>query len=293
MTGIILKAISGFYYVEAGDETIECKARGRFRRDNITPLVGDIAEITVTGGGQGVLEDILPRKNAFVRPPIANVDQLVLIASGVIPVTDPYLIDRMTVIAAHNGCDCVICINKADLDTADALYDTYTRAGFTTIRTSAKTGEGIKALREAIRGKVSAFTGNSGVGKSSILNLLEPGFNIAVGEVSQKLGRGRHTTRHVALYRLSDGALVADTPGFSAFDTELMGLVSKEALPGLFRDFEPYLDGCRFRDCAHVKESGCAVLEALGRGELAPSRHQSYVRLYEQLSQVKDWERPQ
>lgn len=293
MTGIILKAISGFYYVEAGNETIECKARGRFRRDNIAPLVGDIAEITVTGGGQGVLEDILPRKNAFVRPPIANVDQLVLIASGVIPVTDPYLIDRMTVIAAYNGCDCIICINKTDLDTGDALYDTYARAGFTTIRTSAKTSEGIETLREAIRGKVSAFTGNSGVGKSSILNLLEPGFNLTVGEVSHKLGRGRHTTRHVELYRLSDGALVADTPGFSAFDTELMGLIGKEALPYLFREFEPYLDVCRFRDCAHVKEAGCAVLEALGRGELAASRHQSYVKLYNQLSQVNDWERPQ
>ncbi|SHH50020.1 ribosome biogenesis GTPase [Sporobacter termitidis DSM 10068] len=289
-TGIIFKAISGFYYVEAGTETIECKARGRFRRDNVTPLVGDRAEISLTGEGKGVLEDILPRRNAFVRPPIANIDQLVIIASAVIPVTDPFLIDRMTAIAAQNDCACVICVNKYDLDRGDDLYAIYKSAGFTTIRTSAETGEGIEALADAIRGKVSAFTGNSGVGKSSILNVLEPDFNITVGDVSQKLGRGRHTTRHVELYRLKSGAVVADTPGFSSFDAEQMALAGKEQLQFLFPDFEPYIGLCRFKDCAHVKEAGCAVLQAAENGQIQKSRHASYARLYEQAKQHNDWE---
>jgi ribosome biogenesis GTPase len=291
-TGIILKAISGFYYVDTGSETIECKARGRFRRESITPLVGDLAEITVAGDGKGILESIRTRKNVFVRPPIANLDQLVIMASGVIPVTDPFLIDRMTAIATQNNCGCVICINKSDLDRGDRLYDTYRRAGYVTLRTSAKTGEGITELREAIKGKVSAFTGNSGVGKSSILNVLEPGFNITVGEVSQKLGRGRHTTRHVELYRLSEGAVVADTPGFSAFDTEMMTLIGKEDLQYLFPEFRPYIGACRYNDCAHLKEPGCAVLEAMGRGDIPATRHQSYLKLYEQLKNRNDWDKP-
>lgn len=288
--GTIFKAISGFYYVETENGTIECKARGRFRRDNITPFVGDIAEITLTGDGKGILEGLLPRKNAFIRPPIANLDQLVIIASAVIPVTDPFLIDRMTAIAAFNNCDCVICINKSDLNRGDALYDIYSKAGYKTILTSAETGEGIPELTEAIKGRISAFTGNSGVGKSSILNSLEPDFNLTVGDVSQKLGRGRHTTRHVELYELKNGAVVADTPGFSSFDTEQMELTAKDTLQHLFREFEPYISQCRFLDCAHVKESGCTVLAAVKDGNIAESRHASYVRLYEQAKQHHDWE---
>ncbi len=291
-TGIILKAISGFYYVETGHETIACKARGRFRREGITPLVGDVAEIAITGEGEGILEDIRPRKNAFVRPPIANLDQLVIIASAAVPVTDPFLIDRMTAVAAQKDCDCVICINKSDLESGDRLFDTYTRAGFETVRTSAETGEGMQRLLEAIRGKVSAFTGNSGVGKSSILNMLEPGFDIRVGDVSLKLGRGRHTTRHVELYRLAGGAVVADTPGFSSFDTELMELTDKTLIRLYFREFEAFEGACRFADCAHVKEKGCAVLDAVQNGVIPASRHQSYVRLYEQAAQYNEWDRP-
>lgn len=289
--GIILKAVSGFYYVEAGNETIECKARGRFRRENITPLVGDLAEITITENGKGVLENILPRKNSFIRPPIANLDQLIIIASAVIPVTDPFLIDRMTAIAAQNDCEAIVCINKYDLDRGDKLFDIYSAAGFTTLRTSAETGEGIPELLHAIKGKVCAFTGNSGVGKSSILNVLEPDFNIATGDVSQKLGRGRHTTRHVALYKLKNGALVADTPGFSSFDSEEAALAGKAQLPFLFREFEPFIGQCRFADCAHVKETGCAVLSALRGGLIQKTRHVSYVRLYEQAKLLNKWEK--
>lgn len=288
-TGIIYKAISGFYYVETENGTIECRARGRFRHEKITPLVGDIAAITVTGDGKGTLDDLLPRKNAFIRPPIANLDQMVIIASAVIPVSDPFLIDRMTAIAEYNSCGCVICVNKSDLIRGRELYDVYSRAGYHTIQTSAETGEGIPELAEAIKGKVSAFTGNSGVGKSSILNALEPGFNLDVGDVSRKLGRGRHTTRHVELFKLKNGAVVADTPGFSSFDTEQMELTAKEKLQHLFPEFKPYIGECRFLDCAHVKEHDCAVLQALGNREISESRHASYVRLYDQARQHSDW----
>jgi ribosome biogenesis GTPase len=290
MTGTIYKAISGFYYVEVGNETIECRARGRFRHDSVTPLVGDLAEITVTGDGKGILEEILPRKNAFIRPPIANLDQLVIIASAVIPVTDPFLIDRMTAIAAFKNCACLICFNKSDIVRGSALNDLYSEAGYQTILTSAETGEGIPELAEAIKGKISAFTGNSGVGKSSILNVLEPGFNLTVGDVSHKLGRGRHTTRHVELYKLKNGAVVADTPGFSSFDTEQMELTAKEKLQYLFIEFEPFIGQCRFQDCAHIKEQDCAVLEAVKAGIISPSRHSSYVRLYEQAKLHNEWD---
>ena len=218
--GRILKALSGFYYVDSGaDSLIPCRARGKFRHKGISPLVGDRVVYTPLPDGGGMVDEILPRKNEFQRPAVANIDQLVIVASGAVPVTDPFLIDRVISIAEGRGCPCLICINKCDLDGADGLYDIYRTAGFPTLRVSARTGEGISELSAAMADKVSAFTGNSGVGKSSILNALEPGFRIQVGEVSDKLGRGRHTTRHVELFKLSSGAVVADTPGFSSFDT--------------------------------------------------------------------------
>ncbi|MEL4105922.1 ribosome small subunit-dependent GTPase A [Oscillospiraceae bacterium WX1] len=287
--GVILKALSGFYTVADGEEACVCKARGRFRREQIIPLVGDRVEYSAAGDGTGVLENILPRRNTFVRPPVANIDRLVIITSAVIPVTDPYLVDRMTAIAALNDCEAIIVVNKCDIARGDSLYDIYSGAGFSTIRTSATTGEGIDALFNAVAGKVCAFTGNSGVGKSSILNALEPSFGLQVGDVSQKLGRGRHTTRHVELYKLRNGALIADTPGFSAFDTDLMRLDDEEQLQYLFQEFAPYLGRCRFTDCAHVSEPGCAVLEAVTNGLLHHSRHESYARLYELAKQKNDW----
>ena len=291
MEGIILKALSGFYYVDGGDGALTaCRGRGKFRHQKLTPLVGDRVRFTPLGEGAGILDEILPRKNQFQRPAVANIDQLVVIASGAVPVTDPFLIDRVVSIAEGRDCEPVICINKCDLDAAEELYQTYRKAGFLTLRVSAETGEGIPELAAAISGKVSAFTGNSGVGKSSILNALEPEFRLQVGEVSDKLGRGRHTTRHVELFRLSSGAIVADTPGFSSFDTEGMELRRPEELQYTFREFAPYLDQCRFTGCAHVKEKGCAVLAALKEGKIAPSRHASYVRLYDEAAQRKDWE---
>ena len=290
-TGLIRKALSGFYYVDDGSgELISCRARGKFRHQKITPLVGDRVRFTRLPEGTGALDEILPRKNEFQRPAVANIDQLVIIASGAIPVTDPFLIDRVTAIAdSKDGCDCLICINKCDLAPADELYEIYTAAGFPTLRVS-ETGEGIEDLRAAISGKVSAFTGNSGVGKSSILNALSPGFHLQVGEVSEKLGRGRHTTRHVELYRLGADAVVADTPGFSSFDTDMMDLGTADSLARAFPEFRPYLGECQFVGCSHVKEKGCAVLAALEEGKIMSSRHASYVRLWEQVKDLREWE---
>ena len=286
-----MKALSGFYYVDDGQSLTACRGRGKLRHEKVTPLVGDRVSFTPLGDGSGTLDQILPRKNEFYRPAVANIDQLVIIASEATPVTDPFLIDRVVSIAEGRGCDCIICINKCDLASGEKLAEIYRSAGFQTLQVSAETGTGIEELKKLITGKVSAFTGNSGVGKSSILNSLEPGVSIATGDVSQKLGRGRHTTRHVELFRLSFGAVVADTPGFSSFDVDRMELMRKEELQKTFREFAPYLEQCRFQDCAHVKEQGCAVREALAAGKIQPTRHQSYVRLYEQAKAIPDWER--
>ncbi|MDR2571296.1 MAG: ribosome small subunit-dependent GTPase A [Oscillospiraceae bacterium] len=286
--GIIYKAMSGFYYVKLAKETVECRARGRFRLEKNIPLVGDYVTFTPTEAGKGILTTIKPRKNSFKRPPLANIDKLVIIASNAIPVTDTYIIDWMTVIAESNECEPIICINKVDLDIAAELYDIYTSSGFTVVRTSAKTGEGIDDLVKFINGSVCAFTGNSGVGKSSILNAIDPNFKIAVGDISNKLGRGRHITRHVELYELSCGSIVADTPGFSSFDSG--HFTKKENIQHLFRDFEPFWGMCRFHDCAHISEPECSVMDALATGKLQKSRYDNYVRLYENELEYKEWE---
>ncbi len=289
MKGIIVKALSGFYYVRTVEGLITCRARGLFRKTGESPLVGDRVTIALSGA-EGTVETIAPRRNAFVRPSVANVDAVVIFASAAIPVTDPFLIDRMTVIAARQGVSSVLCVNKTDLDPAEGLIGIYRRAGIPVVATSAQTGEGLDALREAIRGKTVVFTGNSGVGKSAILRGLSPEAAVQTGEVSQKLGRGRHTTRHVELYALGDETYVADTPGFSSFDPEQMEHVPKEELQDLFPDFAPYRTGCRFPDCSHRTEPGCVLLEAVRAGRVEPSRHASYRRLYETAEQYKPWE---
>ena len=289
MTGRIYKALSGFYYVDTPEGALTCRARGKFRKTCVSPLVGDWVECTALGGGEGVIEAILPRRNAFDRPAVANIDQLVVVASEAIPRTEPYLIDRMTAIAALKGCDVLVCVNKCDLASGEALRDYYARAGYPVCRVSAETGEGLDALQNVITGKLSAFTGNSGVGKSSILNALDPSFQLKVGEVSHALGRGRHTTRHVELYRLSCGAEIIDTPGFSSFDADTLSLELKQRLPETFPDFAPYIGDCRFVGCSHTKEKGCAVLAALREGKLVKGRHESYLRLHDELKDLKEW----
>lgn len=288
--GRIEKALSGFYYVSDGESVLQCRARGKFRRQGLSPLVGDWVQISPLGGREGVIERLEARTNEFARPAVANVDQLVIIASGAIPVTDPYLIDRISAIAALKGCDVLVVLNKADLDRAEELYRIYSASAIPVLRVSAETGEGLEDLRAAISGKLNAFTGNSGVGKSSILNALSPELSLPVGEVSKALGRGRHTTRHVELFSLWGDAYVIDTPGFSSFDTEELNLELKSRLPETFPEFAPYLGRCRFQGCHHVKEKGCAVLEAVAEGAIPRRRHESYVRLHEELKDLREWD---
>jgi len=288
--GIIVKALSGFYYVKTAETILECKARGKFRLDGTSPLVGDKVMCSVDSNGKGRIDHVEERRNWFIRPAVANIDALVFIAANTNPVTDPFLIDRVSVIAASSDCELIVCINKCDIDPADELYHIFSSAGFSVVRTSAETGEGVQELRKLMQGKICAFTGNSGVGKSSIMNILLPGVNIPTAQVSEKLGRGKHTTRHVELYELGENTYAADTPGFASFEIEMMETIPKDQLQYDFIEFEPYIGKCRFNNCAHLKEPGCAVTEALAEGKIMPSRYRSYERWYELSAQHKFWE---
>ena len=289
LTGRIVRSLSGFYDVQTSEGIITCRGRGSLRRQGDSPLTGDLVEISVEQG-KGMIEKLLPRKNRFIRPAVANVDALVVFASNVNPVTEPFLIDRVAAIAADQDVPVYICVNKCDLDPGAELVRIYENAGFPVIAASAQTGEGVARLRELIEGKLTAFTGNTGVGKSSMLNALCPELCLATGEVSEKLGRGRHTTRHVQLYCLDEDTFVADTPGFSSFDTDQMDVLLKENLQYSFPDFAAYLGQCQFHDCAHRAEPGCGVRQAVEAGKIEITRYESYLRLYEKAEQVKLWE---
>ena len=288
-TGRIVRSLSGFYDVQTEGGVITCRGRGSLRKGHEIPLTGDMVQITVEGG-KGMVEKILPRRNRFVRPAVANVDALVVFAANANPVTEPFLIDRVAAIAGDQGVQVIICVNKCDLDPAHDLIRIYENAGFPVIRASAETGEGVEQLRKLLEGKLTAFTGNTGVGKSSMLNRLCPQLELATGEVSEKLGRGRHTTRHVQLYRLGDDTYVADTPGFASFDTEQMDVILKENLQYAFPDFSDCLGQCQFHDCSHRAEPGCSVRLAVEEGRIERTRYESYLRLYEKSSQIKTWE---
>ena len=288
-TGRILRSLSGFYDVQTDEGLITCRGRGHLRKGQEVPLTGDLVEISLTQN-KGMVEKILLRKNRFIRPAVANIDALVVFASNVNPVTEPFLIDRVAAIAGEQEVEVYLCVNKCDLDPATDLVRIYRNAGFSVISASASTGEGVAELRQLISGKFTAFTGNTGVGKSSMLNALCPDLNLATGEVSEKLGRGRHTTRHVELYKLDENTYVADTPGFSSFDTDQMDVMLKENLQYAFPDFAPYLGKCQFHDCSHRAEPGCAVRQAVDAGQIEKTRYESYLRLYEKASQIKLWE---
>ena len=288
-TGRIIRSLSGFYDVQTPEEVVTCRGRGILRKSGQSPLTGDMVEITVEQG-KGMIEKILPRKNRFVRPAVANVDALVVFAANANPVTEPFLIDRVAAIAQDQGVPVYLCVNKCDLDPAVDLLRIYRNAGFPVIRASAETGEGVEQLRQLLRGKLTAFTGNTGVGKSSMLNALCPELSLATGQVSEKLGRGRHTTRHVELFCLEEDTFVADTPGFSSFDTEQMDVLLKENLQYTFPDFAACLGKCRFQDCSHRTEPDCAVRAAVEAGAIEKTRYESYLRLYEKAQQVKQWE---
>lgn len=288
--GLLRKGIGGFYYVEPADTIYEAKARGIFRKRGITPLAGDIVDISIEEDGTCTIEEIGERKNSLVRPPVANLDQLFLVVSVLHPSPNLLVLDKMLAGAEEKGISPVIVFSKTDLEDCGEYLEIYQKTGIPVLTVSSVTGVGVDQVRELLQGKLSAFSGNSGVGKSSLLNRLDEQLSLPTAEISQKLGRGRHTTRQVELLKLGPDTYVADTPGFSSVDMIQTELIRKENLAHDFREFAPYLDQCRFPSCSHTKEKGCAVLAALQEGKIAPSRHQSYVSMYDEIKNIKEWE---
>lgn len=290
INGIIIKGIGGFYYVEAADGIVyECKARGVFRKEKITPLAGDRVEITVESNNKNSIDKILKRRNFFKRPPIANVDTLVIVSSVCDPRPNLLIIDRLTAVASYKNVEPIIVFTKDDLQSANEFVKIYTNAGFKTFAVSNETGEGIEKVKSIIDGGITVFTGNSGVGKSSLINRMYPDFCLETGEISRKLGRGRHTTRHVELFKVGSG-YIADTPGFSSLDFETNDLIKKDELAFCFPDFTDYIGSCRFSTCAHVNDKGCSLVEAVKSGDVERTRHESYVTMYNEVKDIKDWQ---
>ena len=291
MIGRIIKAISGFYYVYCEDGKIyECKARGNFRRQGTSVLVGDFAEITPSDNSYSVIEEIKNRKNELYRPLIANIDKLFIISSYSTPSPDLLMIDRLTALAVYHNIEPIIVFNKSDMGDFSEYLDIYKKTGFKTYVVSAVSKEGIEPLFEELKNCVSAFSGNSGVGKSSLLNaFFGDSLKLQTGEVSEKLGRGRHTTRHTELYPHVYGGFVADTPGFSSLENEKADYNFKERLAECFPDFEEFSNSCKFTSCTHTCEKGCGVLNAINNGKIAKSRHESYCAIFEELKDLKEW----
>lgn len=279
----IIKGIGGFYYVKTADGVVECRAKGIFRKRGITPVAGDRVRLEHEAG-TAVIAEVLPRKNVFVRPPVANVDQFFIVASTVQPAPSTLVIDKLSAIAVDRGAQPVLVITKGDLQDAGALMQCYRTAGFPVLCVNAATGEGLASLCAMLAGKLSVFSGNSGVGKSTLLGALMPGQTLATGEISQKLGRGRHTTREVTLYE-AHGGLVADTPGFASLDMARAAAIPKENLELAFPDIARLFGQCRFTGCSHLTEVGCAVREAVQKGEISRTRYESYAALYEEAKE--------
>lgn len=288
-TGLLLQGIGGFYYVEAGDAVYECKARGAFRKKGQKPLAGDRVTILLEDGGVTITE-LQPRKNSLIRPPIANLDQLFLIVSVQDPAPNLLVLDKMIAVAEDKEIEPILIFTKTDLADFRSYGEIYEKAGYPVLAVSPDSEDGIEEIRQRLAGKISAFAGNTGVGKSTLLNRISERFQRETGEISQKLGRGRHTTRSVELLKLEHG-YVADTPGFSTVDIERYDMVKKEHLPFAFREFAPYLDRCKFQSCAHIGEKGCAVCAAVAAGEISRSRYESYLAMYEEVKDIKEWQR--
>ncbi|WP_159887064.1 ribosome small subunit-dependent GTPase A [Paenibacillus puerhi] len=306
--GLIVKALSGYYYVlpeHANElESIQCRARGVFKKRGLSPLVGDRVGYELTDNGEGTVTEIFPRSSELIRPPIANVDQVVLVFSVNEPALNLPLLDKFLVHTESAGLDTLICLTKRDLwSTPDSglAQDTrqqeagdtgelgqvvrlYESIGYSVIMTSAKEGIGVDQVLDRLAGRISVFAGQSGVGKSSLLNAMIPGLGLETNEISMKLGRGKHTTRHVELLRLPGGGIVADTPGFSQLD---FLQVDAEGLGACFREFAPYASQCRFRGCLHLHEPDCKVQEAHEQGLIAASRYSSYQQFLEEIRDQK------
>ena len=288
--GIIIKGIGGFYYVEAADgEIYECKARGVFRKSGIKPLAGDRVTISINDKAENTIDEIHERKTLLNRPPVANVDKLFIVSSVCEPKPVLLIIDRLTALATVKGIEPIVVFTKNDLDSADEYVEIYRKAGIKVYSVSCVSGEGVDAVRSELDHHISAFCGNSGVGKSSLLNVIDPELALKTGEISDKLGRGRHTTRHSELFKV-EGGYVADTPGFSSFEAEETELILKEDLPYAFSEFEEFIGQCKFSTCLHTVDKGCRIIQAVDNGDIPKSRHESYCAMMEQAKNIKEWE---
>ena len=289
LTGIICKITGGFYYVEAADNVYECKARGVFRKRGTSPLVGDVVDITVPNDGYCSIDRIHDRRNSLVRPALANLDNLMIVSSVKDPDVNLYLVDKMTAAAVSKDITPIVVFTKSDLAPADRLVEIYRKVDIPAYAFSCMDCRGLEEIKSELKGKVTAFCGNSGVGKSTLLNALFPELNLQTGEISEKLGRGRHTTRTVELFK-KHGGYIADMPGFSTVDIERFELIRKDELKFAFPEFEEYFGTCQFNSCNHVCEKGCKVLDAVADGLIPQSRHDSYVRMYNEVKDIKDWQ---
>jgi len=290
MTGIITRSIGGLYTVEASEGVYECKARGVFRKKNISPVCGDRVEFSLEKDGSGVIDHIEERRSLLIRPPLANLDLLVFVASTCEPQPNLLLLDKFIAIAEYKSIEPVVVFTKIDKQDPSEYLEIYQRVGITALSVDNVTGSGSEKVKELITGKLSAFTGNTGVGKSSLMRNIFPDRDFATGEISRKLGRGRHTTRHIELFPLEGGGYVADTPGFSSFETNRYDIIFKDKLADCFCEFREYEGRCRFADCRHIAEKGCAVREAVAEGIIPVSRYDSYKVMFEEASQLKEWE---
>lgn len=283
--GIITKCLGGLYTVESLSGIYECKARGVFRSKGIIPLVGDKVEIK-----DNTIVSIGERKNSIIRPPLANLDQLVFVVSTCAPSPNFLLLDKFIAIAEYKKITPIIAVTKIDLSDCEKIMKIYDSIGIDVMKADYDDNESIDKIRQKLNGKISAFTGNSGAGKSTLLNAIDSSLNIPTAEISRKLGRGRHTTRHAELYNLAEGGYIADTPGFSTFETNQYDIIRKSELADCFKEFGEFTGNCKFSDCSHTCEKGCALLEALNEGRIQPSRHASYCAMYEEAKLLKEWE---
>lgn len=294
LNGIITKSVGGIYTVDVSSDIyehkyIECKARGVFRKQNISPVCADMVTIENVEGSY-VITDILPRKSLLVRPPLANLDNLVFVNSTTQPSPNLLLLDKFIAIAVYKKINPIVVFTKIDLKESSHLEEIYRNAGTEVYSVDNQTGEGFDKIKESLQGKISAFTGNTGVGKSSLMNNFFPDLSLATNEISKKLGRGKHTTRHVELFPLENGGYIADTPGFSSFETNQYDIIFKNDLADCFYEFSDYVDDCKFQNCSHTKEKGCAVINAVNEGKIARTRYENYVTMYEEARLLKEWE---
>lgn len=286
--GIIIRSVSGFYYVEAADKVYECKARGNFRKKGIKPIVGDCVVISEQASGYCAIDEVCERRNSIIRPPLANIDQMMIVVSTCDPKPNMLIIDKMTAAAVSKGIEPIVVFSKSDLSSPDELLEIYRKAGIRAIEFSSVDGRGRSEIMSLLPNKITALTGNSGVGKSTLINTLFPEFDLDTGDISEKLGRGRHTTRTVELFHCL-GGYIADTPGFSTLDIERYEIIEKEKLPDAFPEFGEYIGMCRFSTCSHTCEKGCAVIDAVEQGVISRSRHDSYKAMYEEVKDLKKW----